>query len=86
MDSQSREAAEGLRPFNQHDIARIASRYAYGAANVNGTDFTAEVHRFLAWVTLMQNEATRDAERMVQDLENENARLMQELIEAEAAL
>ena len=75
-----------LPPLTADDIARVAHRYAYGAAETTGTDFIAEVHRFLAWVTLMQTEATRDAERMVQDLENENARLMQELIEAEAAL
>lgn len=77
--------AAKLRALTGDDTATIASRYAYGAANVNGTNYQAELARFLAWVLFMQQQATQLLERMVQDLENENARLMQELIEAEAA-
>lgn len=75
-----------LPPLTGDDIARVAHRYAYGAAETTGTDFQAEMRRFLSWVTLMQTEATRDLERMVQELEAENARLMQELALAESRL
>lgn len=75
-----------LPPLTADDIAGVAHRYAYGAAETTGTDFIAELHRFLAWVTLMQTEGSKPLEQMVQELENENARLMQELALAESRL
>lgn len=75
-----------LPPLTADDTAMIASRYAYGAAETNGTDYNAELDRFRAWVTFMQQQATLNLERMVQELEAENARLQTELAEAESQL
>ena len=77
---------EGLRPFDEDDVAHIGARYAVMAAQVNGTEYAAEMDRFRAWVTFMQQQATLNLERMVQELEAENTRLKQERAEAESRL
>ena len=75
-----------LPPLTRDDAAMIATRYAYGAANVNGTNYQAELARSLAWLQATITEASKLLERMVQELEAENTRLMQELALAESRL